>query len=91
MRLQPKRRPMADIESSNLKLVDLNEVLSRVKISQSTLYRMMSRGEFPRQLKLGSRSFWVGTEIHLFIKQMSVGAIVWPTCTRVPDTGLRKL
>jgi predicted DNA-binding transcriptional regulator AlpA len=48
---------MADIENSNLKLVDLNEVLSRVKISQSTLYRMMSRGEFPRQLKLGSRSF----------------------------------
>jgi len=61
---------MADIESITLSLIDLNEVLHRVKISQSTLYRRMSRGEFPRQLKLGSRSFWVETEIHLFIEQM---------------------
>ena len=63
---------MADIKKSDIKIVELNEVLHRLKISQSTLYRMMSRGEFPRQLKLGSRSFWVESEIQLFIDQMFV-------------------
>ena len=33
-----------------------DEVLALVSLSQTTLYRMVGRGEFPRQVQLGSRA-----------------------------------
>jgi prophage regulatory protein len=38
------------------RIIRLKTVLDRTGLSRSTIYRKMSHGTFPRQLKLGERS-----------------------------------
>lgn len=36
-------------------ILRLPEVLERIKVSRSTLYAMLERGQFPRPIKVGER------------------------------------
>ena len=41
-----------------------SEVLARVGLSQATLYRLISRGEFPRSVRIGVRATgWRSDEV----------------------------
>ena len=46
----------------------LPEVLRQTGLSRSTIYEMISRGEFPRQVKLGRRAVgWIANDVDEWI------------------------
>ena len=46
----------------------LPEVLRQTGLSRSTIYEMISRGEFPRQVKLGRRAVgWMANDVQDWI------------------------
>ena len=47
----------------------LPEVLRRTGLSRSTIYEMISRGDFPRQVKLGRRAVgWIANDVDEWIR-----------------------
>lgn len=51
-------------------LIRLPSVIARTGLSRSTLYRLVSAGEFPRPIKLGERcSAWNSSEIDSWIAE----------------------
>jgi len=69
-RAEPSKPTPAGIvaKSSVLRYLRQREVRERVGISQSTLYRMMATGAFPRQVKLSERSSaWIESEVEAFM------------------------
>lgn len=46
-----------------MKLIRLPEVLARVALKKTAVYRMISEEEFPRPVKIGTSSAWVEEEI----------------------------
>lgn len=46
-----------------MKLIRLPEVLARVTLKKTAVYKLMSEDEFPRPVKLGGASAWVEAEI----------------------------
>ncbi|MCF6782609.1 helix-turn-helix transcriptional regulator [Stutzerimonas stutzeri] len=56
--------------ASGPRLIRRKEVLLRVGLSVSTLYEMISRGEFPRPVQIGRQAVaWVDSEISEWIQQ----------------------
>lgn len=52
-----------------LVLLRLNEVLQRVKLGKSTVYKMISRGEFPAPKQLtANRSVWLESDIEQWLE-----------------------
>ncbi|WP_447471761.1 helix-turn-helix transcriptional regulator [Vibrio harveyi] len=52
-----------------MRLVRLKEVIERVQLSKSTIYKMMANGEFPHNVSLGERaSAWVEHELDQWIE-----------------------
>ncbi len=41
----------------------IKDVLKRVPVSRNTIYRMMNKGEFPKNIELGSVSVWIEKEV----------------------------
>ena len=57
------------------KLLRLPDVKEITGLSTSTIYAKMSRGEFPKPIKLGARAVaWKVTEIHDWIESRPVAA-----------------
>ncbi|MFN1534764.1 helix-turn-helix transcriptional regulator [Vibrio jasicida] len=51
-----------------MRLVRLKEVIERAQLSKSTIYKMMTNGEFPHNVSLGERaSAWVEHELDEWI------------------------
>jgi prophage regulatory protein len=49
-------------------IIKLNEVKRRTTFSESTIYRLMSQDQFPKQVKLAERSCgWVESEIEDYL------------------------
>jgi prophage regulatory protein len=52
------------------RFLKLEEVKHATGLSRAALYQKISRGEFPRQCRLGERSVaWVSTEVEAWIEQ----------------------
>lgn len=52
-----------------MRLIRLKEVMGRVQLSKSTIYKMMANDEFPHNLSLGERaSAWVEHEVDEWIE-----------------------
>lgn len=65
------------------RLLRLPEVISRVGLKRSTLYEMIARGEFPKQIKLGPRaSAWPEQSVESWILQRITAPGVWNGCRR---------
>ena len=48
----------------NTNIIKISEVKERTKLSQPTIYRLMSKGKFPKQIKLSERSAgWLEQEV----------------------------
>lgn len=41
----------------------IKDVLKRVPVSRNTIYRMMNKGEFPKNIEFGSVSVWIEKEV----------------------------
>lgn len=52
-----------------MKLIRLSDVLERVALGKTAVYRMISEDEFPRPVKLGTASAWVEQEISDWIAE----------------------
>jgi prophage regulatory protein len=52
-----------------MKLIRLPEVLERVALKKTAVYKMISENEFPRPVKLGTTSAWVEQEITDWIQE----------------------
>lgn len=52
-----------------MKLIRLPEVLERVALKKTAVYKLMAEEEFPRPVKLGSASAWVEAEIEDWISE----------------------
>lgn len=48
---------------SELRLLRLTEVVSRVGLGKTTIYKMIGSGEFPEPVKIGKASRWPSSEI----------------------------
>ncbi len=54
---------------SDNRILRLAQVLERVGISKSTLYKMIAHGEFPRAIQLGQRSTgWLHEEVDVWLE-----------------------
>ncbi|MBZ9612567.1 helix-turn-helix transcriptional regulator [Rheinheimera maricola] len=57
-------------EISKQRLIRRSEVLSRVGLSRSSIYRRMTDGEFPRPIDIGGgRVAWLESDIDGWINQ----------------------
>ena len=55
-----------------MKLIRLPEVLDRVGLKKTAVYKLMAEESFPRPTKLGAASAWVEDEVESWIRaQMS--------------------
>lgn len=62
-----------------MKLIRLPEVLERVGLKKTSVYKLMSEEEFPRPTKLGTASAWVEEEIETWIKERAAERPASPT------------
>jgi len=47
-----------------MRIMRLKEVIEKTGLAKTTIYNLISQGEFPKQIDLGARSVgWVDTEI----------------------------
>lgn len=46
-----------------INMLRLPEVTKKVKLSQATIYRLMSKNEFPKAKKIGGSVLWIEKEI----------------------------
>mgnify|MGYP000072936531 FL=1 len=47
-----------------MRIMRLKEIIEKTGLSRSTIYNLISKGEFPKQVDLGARSVgWVDTEV----------------------------
>jgi len=57
------------MQSTNAKIIRLREVMNRTGLSRSTIYSLMSRGDFPKNIRIGSNSVgWLESEIEEWIQ-----------------------
>lgn len=60
------------------KLIDINEVKYQTSLGRSTIYDLIAKGGFPKQIKIGSRAArWLQSEVqgwvHTCASQRQVG------------------
>ena len=54
------------------RLIRLPEVMSRVGLGRSTIYRWMSEGKFPKPVQLGGHAVaWVEEEVETWVAEKS--------------------
>jgi prophage regulatory protein len=64
-----KRCDRTEVETVSDSFLRLADVQRRVPFSRSTIYLMISRGEFPKQISLGARAVgWLKSEIDQWIE-----------------------
>lgn len=62
---------MTTNNNSNISLLRLREVISRTGIPRSTLYKMISTGNFPAQIKISTKSVaWSSVAIDQWIDSL---------------------
>lgn len=58
----------AVLNEALLKVLRLNQVKQQTGMSRSLIYKLMSEGKFPKQIRLGSRSVgWFAHSINEFL------------------------
>jgi prophage regulatory protein len=56
------------MQENRIKLIKLPQVMQITTLSRATVYRLIAKGEFPKQIKLGPRSSgWLESEIDSWI------------------------
>ncbi len=61
--------PMEAEPSDPKRFLRIKQVLERVPVSRNTIYRMMQKGDFPKNVEIGSVSFWIEKEVDEWMDQ----------------------
>lgn len=62
------RNPMSQTQEFIVRILKLKEVLTRTGLGKTTLYMLISNGDFPQQIPLGLRAVgWLESEIDAWI------------------------
>jgi prophage regulatory protein len=61
----------SDSAHHSRKLLDLRAVLARVPVSRARLYQLVKAGEFPRQVRVGGRAFWLEREVDAWVDTLA--------------------
>lgn len=61
-----------------MSLIRISEVVARVGLSKTTVYRAIARGEFPRPRKFGSSALWLDSEVDAWIAKLASTSSVTP-------------
>ncbi|TOH58838.1 AlpA family transcriptional regulator [Vibrio parahaemolyticus] len=54
-----------------MKLLTLKDVRVMTQLSQSSIYKFISLGQFPKPLKIGATSRWVEDEVYQYLQNLS--------------------
>ncbi len=60
----------APFVTSGIRLIAIIEVLSRVPVSRTTLWRWSRSGKFPAPVRIGARTFWREADIEGFLARL---------------------
>lgn len=64
---------MSNAQQKPQRLLNIKEVIDRVKLSKATIYNRIAAGEFPRQISLGGkRVAWLESEIDGWISEQVI-------------------
>ena len=53
-----------------MKLIRLPDVIAKIKIKRTAIYRQIKKGALPAPIKIGSSSFWVEGEIESYLTRL---------------------
>ena len=56
--------------TANTRLITKEEVISRTSIKNTTLYKLIKQGDFPKQVKRGRRSYWWEHEVRSYMESL---------------------
>ncbi len=54
-----------------MKLLTLNDVKRMTQLSQSSIYKFIGNGQFPKPVKIGSASRWVEKEVFEYLQGLA--------------------
>ena len=55
-----------------MELMKLADVINETRLSRATIYRLIAKGEFPKQIRLSERArAWLRSEVAEWIKRMA--------------------
>jgi prophage regulatory protein len=54
---------MSAVLKNTERLLTIHQVIRRVGLSRNTIYSLIRKGEFPKQVKIGYSSRWLESEI----------------------------
>ena len=67
----------------NTRILRMREVIQRIGLSRSTIYKLMENDEFPRPMKLGSQAIgWRDTDIDAWIENRPLSHPFRSACRR---------
>ncbi|NSZ63501.1 AlpA family phage regulatory protein [Agrobacterium tumefaciens] len=52
-----------------MRFLRVKQVLERVPVGRTTIWRMTETGEFPRSIKIGSSTVWVESEVDEWMRE----------------------
>ena len=58
---------MAENSARATRLITKREVIQRVRMSFPTIWKLMRQGRFPAARVIGGKTFWIETEIDVYI------------------------
>ena len=68
-RTSPTAEPPGRRDPPDHQLLGLREVMRRLRMSRSSIYAAIAAGEFPRPIRVGSRSVrWFAREIDVWVE-----------------------
>lgn len=59
------------METKNEELITLKDVLLEVKLSRSTITRMLKAGKFPKPLEFSRKLYWKRSQLNDFLKNLN--------------------
>ncbi|WP_425962750.1 helix-turn-helix transcriptional regulator [Rhizobium nepotum] len=59
----------AETHSEPMRFLRIKQVLDRVPLCRTTIWRMSEKGEFPRRVQIGSSTFWVESEVDQWMRE----------------------
>lgn len=69
-----------------MKALKIKQVAEKVSLGQSTIYRMIAKGEFPKPFSLGAnRSAWLEEDIDRWLAQKAGRPFPQPSTTLQPQ------
>lgn len=54
------------------RLIRLPDVMDRVGLKRTAIYKMIKAGQFPKQIRLGVASVWAESEVAAWIEQQKM-------------------